>query len=583
MKYTKLLFSIVFTFLALTVFGQQPLKRAPGTPKQPPVKQQPIREQQIPARQQPATQQQNGKVELLGADNLVGSLVNGRRVDKLIGNVRFKQRDTYLYADSVYQYGGNTQVLEAFSNVRITQGDTLTITGDHATYDGTKRTARITGNVVMQDPRMNLTTPSLDYNLNTKTAVYTEGGILIDPENRLESRRGSYNTNTKEFTFQQNVKVTTADYNITAENMRYNTQSKIVYFLGPTVIKGQRGDLYAEQGNYNTLTKVSNFGKNAYILTPEYRLGGDELYYDQNTGYGIARKNVSLRSLKDDVTIRGQVGRYWRDRGVAKVSGSPVMETIMKNDTLYLSADSLISKEAQGPGTKSMLFAYNNVKIFKPDLQGKCDSLSFNRTDSVMHMNVKPVLWSENNQLVADTIHIYLRNKTIDRMYMYSNAFMASEDTLKNYNQVKGRNMVAFFTDGDLKRVNVNGNGESIYFALEGDTTLTGMNKAICSNMVLKFAENKLDRISFLVNPDASFIPPHELNDTEKQLEGFTWYQELRPSKPQIFAPRAAVAPKKASGNQKKTKKQTKAQQKKREMPAKRQTNPRQGRGLQKQ
>ncbi|WP_162427441.1 OstA-like protein [Pontibacter pudoricolor] len=568
MKYTKLLFSIVFTFLALTVFGQQPLKRAPGTPKQPPVKQQPVRQQQTPARQQPANQQQNGKVELIGADNLVGTLINGRRVDKLIGNVRFKQRDTYLSADSVYQYGGNTQVLEAFSNVRITQGDTLTITGDHATYDGTKRTAQMTGNVVMQDPRMNLTTPSLDYNLNTKTAVYTEGGIIIDPENRLESRRGSYNTNTKEFTFQQNVKVTTADYKITAENMRYNTHSKIVYFLGPTVIKGQRGDLYAEEGNYNTLTKVSNFGKNAYILTPEYRLGGDELYYDQNTGYGIARKNVSLRSLKDDVTIRGQVGRYWRDRGVAKVSGSPVMESIMKNDTLYLSADSLISKEAQGPGTKSMLFAYNNVKIFKNDLQGKCDSLSFNRTDSVMHMNVKPVLWSENNQLVSDTIHIYLRNKTIDRMYMYSNAFMASEDTLKNYNQVKGRNMVAYFTDGDLKRVNVNGNGESIYFALEGDTTLTGMNKTICSDMVLKFAENKLERISFLVNPDASFIPPHELNDAEKQLEGFTWYQELRPTKPQVFAPRAAVAPKPAAKSKSKTKKQTK-QQKKRERPAK--------------
>jgi hypothetical protein len=162
-----------------------------------------------------------------------------------------------------------------------------------------------------------------------------------------------------------------------------------------------------------------------------------------------------------------------------------------------------------------------------------------------MHMNVKPVLWSENNQLVADTIHMQLRNKNIDRMYMYSNAFMASEDTLKNYNQVKGRNMIAFFTNGDLKRVNVNGNGESIYFALEGDTTVTGMNKAICSNMVMQFAENKLDRISFLVNPDASFIPPHELKPDEKQLQGFTWMEELWPTKPQVFAKRAAVAPKK--------------------------------------
>lgn len=553
MKYTKLLFSIVFTLLSVVVFGQNSqLRQAPQTQRQ-----------QQPARQQPA-QQQSGRVELIGADSLVGTTINGRRVDKLIGNVRFKQRETYLYADSVYQYSGNSQVLDAFGNVRMVQGDTVTITGDKANYDGLRRTARMTGNVVMRDPRMTLTTPSLDYNLTNRTAVYTEGGVLVDPENRLESRRGTYNTVTKELNFQQNVKVTTADYNITAENMRYNTQSKIVYFLGPTVIKGQRGDLYAEEGNYNTLTKVSNFGRNAYILTPEYRLGGDELYYDQSTGYGIARKNVTLRSLKDDVTIRGQLGRYWREQGVAKVSGSPVMESVMDADTLYLSADSLISREAQGPNGKSMLFAFNNVKIFKKDLQGKCDSLSFNRTDSVMHMNVKPVLWSENNQLVADTIHMHLRNRTIERMYMFGNAFMASEDTLKNHNQVKGRNMVAFFANGDLKRVNVNGNGESIYFALEGDTTLTGMNRTICSNMILLFAENKLNRISFLVNPDASFIPPHELQPAEKQLDGFVWLEDQRPTRPDVFARRAPVAPKpqvKPANTTKKNQKNTPARQ----------------------
>ncbi|HEY4650050.1 MAG TPA: OstA-like protein [Pontibacter sp.] len=561
MKYTKLLFSIVFTLLTVMVFGQVQPRKLPRPTQNQPVQQPPRSQQQ--AQTQPQAQQQSGRVELLGADNLIGTTINGRHVDKLIGNVRFRQRETYVYADSVYQYRDDAQLLEAFSNVRIVQGDTVTITGDHATYNGTARTARMTGNVTMQDPRSTLTTPSLDYNLNTRTATYTEGGILTDPENRLESRRGSYNTITKEVTFQQNVKVTTADYNITAQNMRYNTESKVVYFMGPTVIKGQRGDLYAEEGTYNTITKISNFGKNAYILTPEYRLGGDKLYYNQNTGYGMAEKNVSLRSLKDDVTIRGQVGRYWRDRGVAKVSGSPVMESIMDADTLYLSADSLISREAQGANGKSMLYAFNNVKIFKQDLQGKCDSLSFNRTDSVMHMNVKPVLWSENNQLVADTIYVYLRNRTIDRMHMYSNAFMASEDTLKNYNQVKGRNMVAFFTKGDLKRVNVNGNGESIYFALQGDTTVTGMNKAICSNMVLQFAENKLNRISFLVNPDASFIPPHELQPANKQLEGFTWQGDVRPTKEQVFAGRAPVP----ARSQDKTK--AKIQQTKRNAPAK--------------
>ncbi|MDX5435852.1 MAG: hypothetical protein LPK03_01580, partial [Pontibacter sp.] len=313
-------------------------------------------------------------------------------------------------------------------------------------------------------------------------------------------------------------------------------------FQGPTFIQGQQGDLYAEEGTYNTITKVSNFGRNAYILTKEYRLGGDKLYYDQNRGYGYAEKNVTLRALKDDVTIRGNIGRYWRDKGEAKVYGSPVMETVMEGDTLFMSADTLYSREAKGARTTSMIFAYPNVKIFKSDLQGKADSLSYNRTDSIMHLNVKPVLWNEQSQLVSDTIHIQLRNKTIDRMYMYSNAFISSEDTLKNYNQVKGRDMTAFFQNGDIKRVNVNGNGESIYFALEGDSLLTGMNKAICSDMVLKFGENKLKTISFLVQPDANFIPPHEIDEGQKQLEGFVWLAELRPTKQQVLAKRQPAA-----------------------------------------
>lgn len=562
MNVTKLVYSILFTLLSLTVLAQQkpPVNLRPATPQQqqppkprinqpqqaPPQprmnQQEPARSGQSPAQQGPRPQGQQDRVELQGADSLEGGVFNGRRITKLLGNVVFKQKDTFLYADSVYQFR-DSEILEAFGHVRINQGDTVTMTGTRGTYDGASRTAKMSGGVTMQDPSMTLTTPSLDYNLETRTAVYTEGGTIVQPENRLQSQRGTYDTNTKVFTFQQNVKVFSPDYEITAQNMRYNTESKIVYFQGPTFIKGQNGDLYAEQGTYNTVTKVSRFGRNAYIVTPEYRLGGDDLFYDEARGYGEAKTNVTMRSLKDDVTIRGQLGRYWREQGVAKVSGSPVMESIMDNDTLYMAADSLISREAKAEGQASMLFAFNNVKIFKSDLQGTCDSLSYNRTDSLMYMHKNPTLWSEQSQIVGDTIRMHLRNKTIDKMYIFSNSFITSEDSLKNYNQVKGRNMVAHFQEGRMRRVNVNGNGESIYFALEGDTAVTGMNKAICSDMVLNFAENKLKSISFLVSPEANFIPPHELKASDQRLEGFAWLEELRPSKADVLARRAPVAP----------------------------------------
>ncbi|WP_082318174.1 OstA-like protein [Hymenobacter sp. DG25A] len=488
--------------------------------------------QQTPARK-PATLAKGQRIELLpGTQELIGGEFNGVEIRKLIGNVSFKQGDTFMYCDSAYQYTDRNSI-EAFSNVRIVQNDTLTITGDRATYDGDARKARMTGNVVMRDPRMTLTAPVLDYDLNRKLAYYSGGGHLTDPENTLDSRRGYYNTQTKVFSFKSGVQVQTKDYTINSDTLQYNTVSKIVYFFSPTRIKGQQGTLYAENGYYNTVTRVSNFKRNAKIETRDYLLGGDQLYYDESRQYGLATGRVSMVSKKDNITIRGDVGKYWRTLGRAKVYGNAVMRNIADKDTLYLAADTLMSVDSRDPAKPGgVVYAYQKVRIFRKDLQGRCDSLTYNRADSVIYLNRKPVLWSGTNQLTADSMELRMRRQKIDQMRLYANSFIAGKDTLLNYNQVKGRNMVGYFQGNKLKKVDVLGNAESLYFALEGDTSLTGMNKAVSANMALRFSEDsKLQTISFLTNPDASFIPPHELKDEDKQLKGFQWREKERPTR----------------------------------------------------
>jgi lipopolysaccharide export system protein LptA len=516
MNLSKVLLSIVFCCIATLAWAQQ--KPAPK-----------------------ATAKTENRVELVKTDSLEGGKFKGVEIRKLLGNVVLRQNDTFLYCDSAYQYA-DRNVLEAFSNVRITQGDTLTITGNTATYDGNKRQAQMRGNVFMQDPKMTLTTPSLDYDLDKKEAYYTEGGHIVEGVNQLESRIGTYNSNGKIFTFRQQVKLTTPDNVINSTNLQYNTETKIAYFQGPTTIKGQQGDLYAESGEHNTITKVSNFRKNAAVETPSYRLTGDVIHYDESKQYGLARNNVRMVSKKDDVVITGETAQYWRGKSLAKVYGSPVMRNILSGDTLYMAADTLISQEANAQQAQGMIYAYYGVKIYKSDLQGKCDSLTYNLSDSVIFLNKAPALWSNNSQLVAERIELHLRNSKLNRMYMYSNAFMISEDSLAQFNQIKGRDMVAQFTDNKLRRLTVNGNGESLYYALtEGDSTLMGMNKTLCSDMVLKFSEeNKLETISFLTNVDASFIPPHELKEEEKRLKGFVWLINEKPELKDVLAKRSA-------------------------------------------
>ena len=500
-------------------------------------------------------------IQLLTAGKLLGGEFNGVKIRKLLGNVSFQQEDTFLYCDSAYQYLDRNQV-EAFSNVRVLQSDTMTITGDKGFYDGDQRTARMAGNVVMRDTRMTLTTPSLVYDLDRKTASYTETGHLTDPQNTLDSQQGFYDTNSKVFVFTNNVHLVTPDSELNNDLLRYNTVSKIAYFDGPTRIKGKQGNLYAEGGNYNTITRVSNFKKNAKIDTPNYLLGGDELVYDEVKMYGVARGHVSLISKKDNLTLRGDVGRYWRALGRTKLyGGRPVVRNISDKDTLYMAADTLVSVEAR-PGqttTRTVLYAYPKVKIFRGALQGICDSLTYDRQDSIIYLNRNPVLWQAKNQLTADSMQIRSKRGRVDEIRLYANAFAVDQDTLLNFNQTKGRNMMAYFRDNKLRRVDVLGNAESIFYALDNDTATTGMNRVLSANMRMLFLESKLNKITVLANPEARFIPPHELKPDDERLKGFRWLAKERPTRRQVLGKQFDDRPKKRPVAKKKTKTATKS------------------------
>jgi len=531
-----------FTVLLLLACGlsgavqaqNRPAAPAASRPKQPAQPAQPA---------QPTTPVQGTPVELLpGTGRLLGGVFNGVPIRKLLGNVSFKQQDTFLYCDSAYQFLEKNEI-EAFSNVRIVQSDTLVITGDHGYYDGNRRTARLTGGVVMRDPRMTLTTSALDYDLNRKTAFYTTGGHLVDPKNTLDSQQGFYDTNSKVFVFKRDVHLVSLDdqgavTDLRNDTLTFNTISKLATFDGPTRIKSTQGDLYAEKGTYNTVTRVSDFSEKARIDTPGYLLGGDRLVYDQTRQYGVATGHVSLTSKKDNVVLRGDQGRYWRLLGRTKLYGSrPVVRNISGKDTLYLAADTLLSIE-QRPGRakqRPIVFAWPKATIFRGRVQGRTDSLTYDRQDSVIYLHRDPVLWQARNQLTADSMTLRFRRGQLDRANLNSNAFTIQEDTIKDYNQVKGRRMVAYFRQSQLARVDVLGNAESLYFTLDGDSVLSGMNRSLSAAMILRFANNKMRQLTWLTNPEASYAPVHEIKPENKQLKGFRWRPTERPTRRQVL------------------------------------------------
>lgn len=462
------------------------------------------------------------------AEKLTNARDGKVRYKKLIDKVVFRQKQTIVYCDSAYLYS-DKNMMEAFGRVRIKDGDSVTITAKKLIYQGNERMALLREDVVYRRGKKVLYTDFLDYDLANEVAVFTNDGKLVDENNTLTSNYGSYHSRLNKAYFFKEVVLVAPDYNLKSDTLEYSTTSQIAITKGPTYIENRDGTTVdADGGTFRTAINQTIFEEGT-IETKNYILVGDDIFIDDEKRFYTATGNVVMTSKKDDVIIFGDKGVYDKKEGISKVFGDPLMKRVMEQDTMFLSADTLVSVENPDKD-KERILAYHNILIFKKNLQGKCDSLSYFLSDSTMRMYQDPVLWNINNQMEGDSIFLSFKNNVIHKMQMRRNSFLTSIDTLGQYNQVKGRNMVGYFgKEGEIKSMDINGNGESHYFVLEGDSLFIGMNKIYCSNMKMIFKDNQLDNITFYKNPEAQFIPPHELMEGEVFLQDFDWRGDERP------------------------------------------------------
>ncbi|GAB3270510.1 OstA-like protein [Larkinella harenae] len=498
----------------------------------------------------PAAGSSDEIVILKRSDQLEGLQLGTEEIRKLTGNVFLQHKNMLMYCDRAIQ-NLTTNVIEAYGNVRMVQGDTVSVKGDTVFYYGATRQANVTGRtVILKDRKMTLTTRKLEYDMANGIAHYPVKGRIVDRENILTSREGYYNTRTKLFTFLEDVRLVNPKYTLTADSLLYNSFSKIATFQGPTKIVSKEGTLIAKDGDYNTISRFSNFQRRATIETEKYTLTGDTLLGNNASDFYTARGNVILLAKEDKTILTGNFGRYNRKVGVARMTGNAVVKSITGSDTLFMRADTLWSFELPNPkwkkgttntdSTYRRLIGQKNVLVFKSDLQSKCDSIVYETADSTIFFFRDPIVWSTNYQMEGDSITALMKNNRINKMLIRGHSFVISQDTLLNFNQVKGRTLTAFFAydqqkdRSDIDRVIVEGNGESLYFAVDDNNKMVGMNRVLCSKMTLRFVDRKVKKISFYGQPDSKLVPPKELKDSEKKLDGFNWRIAERPTKARV-------------------------------------------------
>jgi hypothetical protein len=203
-----------------------------------------------------------------------------------------------------------------------------------------------------------------------------------------------------------------------------------------------------------------------------------------------------------------------------------------KQDTLYLHADSMWMFTGDD-GSARLMKAYYKVKYYRKNLQGMCDSLVYHFPDSTIMMYNDPVMWSDENQLTSDSVAIVIANNEVDSMVLYGACFIISlDDTLtSSFNQVKGLNMIGYFRDNEIVKINVTGNSETLYYLREEDMSLIGIQKAISNRMMIYFEDGEIRGFTYIEKPDGAIHTADGLKGQDLLLRDFRWIEGRRPLK----------------------------------------------------
>jgi len=257
---------------------------------------------------------------------------------------------------------------------------------------------------------------------------------------------------------------------------------------------------------------------------------GDSLFFNDNTGYGEAFRNVVIEDTTNQIAIEGNYAWYYKRPEKFLVTDKAVFIQISNQDSLFLHADTINAITVGDTSIKAyrLMKAYHGCRIFSKNLQAKCDSLSYSFQDSVIRLYRAPVIWSDENQLTSDSMAVFTKNRKTDRLELYNSALIVSQVDTIRFNQIKGRSLTGHFKNNELFKIDIKGNGESLYYLLDGEF-VAGRNQSKCANMEILVDKGKVTDIFEHNNPEGFIDPPLPANPV--RLDGFKWFDLLRPKK----------------------------------------------------
>lgn len=465
---------------------------------------------------------------------------------RLIGNVRIRHDSALFFCDSAYFYD-KTNSFDAYDNVHIIVNDSVNVYCDSLLYSGDLRFAELFDNVKLQDDSTTLLTEYMTYDRDQHLASYPNYAVTTRGDKQLVSEVGFYRDDIKELSFFEKVEVTSPKYQMFTDTLFYNTNIEKMWFWGPTTIINEENTLTGEHGYYLVDKDIAYIDKNPVMTNKTQKMVADSIYYDKGIGFAKALDRVEMIDTSYQVMLNGNYLEMWENRGFSFATDSVFATYYDEQDSLFIHSDTIFMHFDKEKEEIKQMIARRNVRFFRQDMQGKCDTLIYSMTDSILHMRVAPILWAEGSQLTGDKIDIIISNHKIDSVMQLNNAFIINQDSVEGFNQIKGTDIISKFRDGNIHRVNVEGgNAETIYWIREDDASLIGIDVSKSSNMVIEMNRNEISNIKSFKEISETMYPESELKESDRILQGFVWHEEIRPKdKADIFR-KVATAPKPA-------------------------------------
>lgn len=458
-------------------------------------------------------------------------------IQQLVGSVKLRHDSMYMFCDSALIYE-KTNSVEAFGNVRMEQGDTLFIYGDYLHYDGMNQIAMLRHNVKMINNSTTLLTDSLNYDRLYDFGYYFEGGMLTDEENVLTSDWGEYSPSTKIAVFNHDVELLNPRFTLTSDTLKYSTATKVADILGPSNIVSDNNHIYSERGTYDTTNDVAKLMDRSVLTNQGKKLTGDSLYYDRKSGYGEAFNDVVMNDTVNRNMLTGDYCFYNELTSYAMATDRAVAIDYSQGDSLYMHGDTLkmLTFHLDTDSVYREMRGYHKVRIYRTDVQGVCDSIVFNSKDSCLTMYTDPILWNEGQQLLGEEIKVYMNDSTIDWAHIINQALSVEMKDSVKYNQISGKEIKAYFVDGDVRVIDVIGNVLVAYYLEESDGALIGLNRSETSLLNAFLEERKIKRIKMSAKTNGVIYPMDQIPDDKLRLPTFTWFDYVRPlDKDDIF------------------------------------------------